>query len=76
MSTYSINIAGMNFEIDINAAAYTTDEELFDALYERAMNLHEAADFYPTQADVEADALDPDVADLGNVLAAWSAINA
>jgi len=68
MSTYSINIAGRTFAIDIDASRYERDEDLFDALYERAMNLHE-------QADAEAAVADPEIPDTGNVLAAWSTVN-
>jgi len=68
MSTYSINIAGRTFAIDIDASRYASDEDLFDALYERAMGLQE-------QADAEAAVADPEIADTGNVLAAWSTVN-
>lgn len=68
MSTFSINIAGRTHVIDIDETRYERDEDLFDALYERAMGIE-------SQAEAEADMLDPEIADTGNVLAAWTTIS-
>jgi hypothetical protein len=67
MSTFSINIAGRTYSIDINPNLYASDEALYDALYARALAIEE-------QADAERAIQNPERADAGNVLAAWSTV--
>ena len=67
MSSYAINISGRTYNIRMDGNDFESDEALFDALYERALAIEE-------QRDAERATLDPEIEDVGNVLAAWSTV--